>query len=188
MLFQRKKKETNPNQIHYYKDAEGNGYDLWTIEGQKLKDLIPRNTIVYGELIGWTPGGAPIQKNYTYDVPHGEAHLYVYRVAVVTNDGHLFDLSWEGVVEFCAERGLKPVVELWHGEHKDFVAEDWLDWDYSTYYPNAIPLCKESPCDEGVVVRRDGILPLALKAKSPVFLGWETKMLDKEVVDIESEG
>lgn len=176
------KDPNNSNQNHYYDS------DIWTTEGLKYAALIPQNVILYGELIGWTANGAPIQENYTYNVPHGEAHLYIYRVAVVTNDGHLYDLSWEGVKEFCTERGLKYVPELWSGEHQDFVAEDWLDWEFSTYYPTALPLSKGSPCDEGIVLRREGVLPLALKAKSPVFLGHETKMLDKEVVDIEAEG
>jgi hypothetical protein len=41
--------------------------------------------------------------------------------------------------------------------------------------------------DEGVVVRKEGITPYVLKAKSPIFLGHESKLLDAEVVDLESE-
>jgi hypothetical protein len=42
--------------------------------------------------------------------------------------------------------------------------------------------------DEGVVVRVEGIMPRVYKAKSPIFLGHETALLDKEVVDLEAEG
>lgn len=170
----------NPNQNHYYET------DLWTREGEKYAHLLPKNIILYGELIGWVNNGSPIQGNYTYNVPNGDTHLYVYRVAVVTADGHLYDLSWQGVKDFCTERGLKYVPELWNGRHEDFVAENWLDQKFYPEYAAAVPLSKDSPCDEGVVVRWDGQTPTVLKAKSPVFLGFETAQLDKEVVDLES--
>lgn len=171
----------NPNQNHFYSE------DIWTREGEKYAHLIPKNVIVYGELIGWVGENSPIQGGYTYNVPNGEAHLYVYRVAVVTADGHLFDLSWQGVKDFCTERGLKHVPELWSGRHSEFVAEDWLDRKfYQVGYPQAVPLSKDSPCDEGVCVRMDGQLPVVLKAKSPVFLGFETASLDRGEVDLES--
>lgn len=184
----------NPAQDHFY------AYDIWTTEGEKYEHLIPKNVVIYGELIGWTKDGAPIQAGYTYDVPKGEAHLYVYRVAFVSEDGGLYDLSWEGVKEFSRERGLKHVPELWSGLHSEFRAEGWLDKVYSDEYlydetvndgytdprvgykyPQALPLSKPGSVDEGVVVRAEGILPRVFKAKSPVFLEHETKLLDKGV-------
>lgn len=170
----------NPNQQHYY------GEDLWTEEGKKYDDSIPENFIVYGELIGWTGNNAPIQENYTYRIPQGTSELYIYRVAVVTNQGMLIDLSWEQVKEFCRDRGLKHVPELWVGMHKYFHAEDWMDKNYfADGYKNAVPLDDASPCDEGVCVRVDGIAPYILKAKSPKFFEHETKMIDKGAVDTE---
>lgn len=120
-------------------------------------------------------------------VRNAEAHLYVYRVAVVTADGGLYDLPWEGVKQFCAERGLNHVVELWSGLHSDFVPEEWIDRTFYPEYPHAVPLSKDSPCDEGVCVRMDGVIPVVLKCKSPIFLGHETNLADKEVIDIESD-
>lgn len=172
----------NPNQKHFY------GEDLWTEVGKKYDDSIPENFIVYGELIGWASENAPIQKGYTYRVPNGECELYVYRVAVVTNQGMLVDLSWEQVKEFCRDRALKHVPELWVGMHKYFKAEDWMDKNYfAEGYKNAVPLDDDSPCDEGVCVRVDGIAPYILKAKSPEFFAHETKMIDEGAVDTEEE-
>lgn len=191
----------NPNQNHFY------ATDIWSEEGAKYADLIPQNVVVYGELIGWTKDGAPIQQGYTYNVPKGEAHLYIYRVAVVSNDGHLYDLSWNGVKQFAFERGLNVVPELWSGYHYMFMPDDWTDKRFADEYlydetvrdpiqdprigyafPQALPLSDKKTVDEGVVVRKEGILPYVLKAKSPIFLGHETALLDKEVVDLESEG
>lgn len=191
----------NPNQNHFYST------DIWSEEGAKYADLIPQNVVVYGELIGWTKDGSPIQKGYTYNVPKGEAHLYVYRVAVISNDGHMYDLSWNGVKQFAFERGLNVVPELWSGKHEEFVADDWIDIRFADEYmydeqitdpiqdprigyayPTALPLSDKKTVDEGVVVRKEGIVPYVLKAKSPIFLGFESKLLDEEVVDLETEG
>lgn len=172
----------NPNQNHYYKS------DIWTEEGKKLDDKVPENFILYGELIGWTVDGAPIQKGYTYRLPQGTSELYIYRVAMVSNQGMLVDLSWEQVKEFCRDRGLKHVPELWVGMHRYFKAEDWLDKNFfKEVSKTAVPLADESPCDEGVCVRVDGIAPYILKAKSPRFFEHETKMLDEEAVDLEEQ-
>ena len=177
------KDPNNPNQNHFYET------DIWTDEGKKLEGLVPENFLVYGELIGWTKDGAPIQKGYTYQVPRETADLYIYRVAVVNNQGRVVDLTWSQVVEFCKDTGLRPVPELWRGLMKDFKAEDWLDKNFREEgYVEAVPLAKESPCDEGVCIRVDGLAPYILKAKSPEFLAHETKMLDEEAVDLEAEG
>ena len=55
-------------------------------------------------------------------------------------------------------------------------------------YPQAVQLDPESPVDEGVCVRVDGMAPYILKAKGPLFREHETKMLDAEAEDLESEG
>ena len=170
----------NPRSQHFY------DVDLWSTEGERVKDSIPENFIVYGELIGWTPNNAPIQKGYTYKVPVGTCDLYVYRVAIVTNQGKLVDLSWDQVKEFCRDMGLKAVPELWVGIHKYLDIDEFMDKNYREEgYKNAVPLDKDSPCDEGVCIRTDGIAPYILKAKSPKFFEHETKMLDQEVEDIE---
>jgi hypothetical protein len=177
--------QTNDNASHFY------ATDLWSEEGQKYADLIPNGVVVFGELIGWTKDGAPIQQNYTYNVPKGEAHLYVYRVATMTPDGKLYDLSWNGVKQFAFERGLNVVPELWSGKHEDFDADNYIDIRFTdetlTAYEGPLPLSDKKTVDEGVVVRKEGITPYVLKAKSPIFLGHESKLLDAEVVDLESE-
>lgn len=174
----------NPNQNHFY------AHDIWSEQGAKYADLIPQNVVVYGELIGWTKDGAPIQQGYTYNVPKGEAHLYIYRVAVISNDGHMYDLSWNGVKQFAFERGLNVVPELWSGKHEAFDADKWIDIRFADHLwiEGALPLSDKKTVDEGVVVRKEGILPYVLKAKSPIFLGHESALLDDEVVDLETEG
>ena len=175
------KDPNNPalQQKHYYSS------DIWSEATTKYGPMLPKGVILYGELIGYVTGtSTPIQTGYTYNVPVGETELYVYRVAVVQEDGGLYDLSWPGVKEFCKERGLKWVPELWSGEARYVVPDRWTNRNFNENpepgFPDTpVPLCNESPCDEGVVVRRDGVIPFALKIKSPNFLIHETKQLDQ---------
>lgn len=171
----------NPNQQHYYET------DIWTTEGKKLEGLVPENYLVFAELIGWTAEGCAIQADYTYNLPTGDCRLYVYRVAFLNHKGLVVDLSWDQVKEFCAQRGLRHVPELWRGKHKNFKAADWLDKKFHLEHPHAVAVDKQS-IDEGVCIRVDALTPAIYKAKSPKFFEYETALLDKEIVDLESAG
>ena len=165
--------------------------DLWTIVGSRLEGLLPKGYIVYGEIVGWVPDTAtPIQTGYTYRIPEGTARLFVYRVAVLNEDGYPVDLSWTAVKEFCESIGVDTVPELdatygWHLTNADRV-EDYLDTRFADIYPNALPT-DGSMIDEGVCLRVEGTTPTIVKAKSPIFLQHETKLLDKGTSDIETE-
>lgn len=172
----------NPRQNHYYDS------DLWTQEGKKLEGILPRNYLVYGEIIGWTENIAAIQKSYTYRIAPGTCELYVYRVAIVNEDGIVTDLSWDHTVEFCKKSGLKYVPEIWRGKHEDFKVENYLDRRFNETWKNTVPLEDGNTVDEGVCVRIDRITPYILKAKSPKFLQHESKMLDEQAIDLEAEG
>lgn len=174
----------NPNQNHFYTT------DIWTEEGKKLEGLIPENYLLYGELVGWTPEGAPLQKNYTYKVPRGTCDLYIYRVAFINDRGLVTDLGWDQVIEFCKDRNLKPVPTLYQGPmlSQQEIMDTFIDKNFREEgYRSAVELDPESPCDEGVCIRVDGLSPYILKAKSPMFLEHETKMLDEEATDVEAE-
>lgn len=176
----------NPYQNHFY------SRNLHVEEGRKLEGVLPQNFLAYGELIGWESSGKAIQKSYTYRVPEGTCELYVYRIAFVNGQGRVIDLAWDQVKEFCRDHGLRHVPELWRGLKKDFNAEFWLDKKYADLVNGgvveyAVPLADESPCDEGVCIRVDGLTPFVLKAKSPEFRQHESKMNDQGVVDLETE-
>lgn len=175
------KDPNNKDQQHYY------GEDLWNIQGQKYAELIPENFIIYGEFIGWTSSGAPIQKGYTYDVPQGQCDLYVYRVAIINERGLLTDLSWTHVKEFCAQRGMKTVPELWIGKHRKFDPDKYMDKQFSTMFNNCPKLSDPASSDEGVCIRVEGMVPKIYKQKCASFYEYETKQLDEGIVDMESE-
>lgn len=171
------------------------GEDLWTSTGKRLEGLLPKGTVVYAEIVGWTDGNAPIQKGYTYGIPEGQRELYIYRITQINPDGYSVDLSWEQIVEFCLNNGLKHVPVLWAGEYRSGDETYGTPGDITSVLDlnlhervtrAALPVGK-GLVDEGVCIRREGLKPIILKAKSPIFLQHETKLLDKEVVDIEAE-
>lgn len=182
------KDANNPNQNHYY------DMDLWSLEGHKLDGLLPENYLVYAELVGWTPDGKPIQKNYTYGLPQGMCELYIYRIAIINGQGLTTDLSWDQVKEFCEKNGLKYVPELGRlkmellttGDFK--YLKDLLDTRYfEAGKRNALWLGENKDIvDEGICVRAEGLTPKILKAKSPKFLEHETALLDTGEEDLES--
>ena len=177
----------NPNQQHFY------GEDIWTKEGQKLQGMLPQNYIVYAELVGWTEGGAPIQKDYTYFVPEGHAKLYVYRVAHVNAEGIITDLCWDHVKAFCRDRALETVKELWRGKKRKFNPSKFLDIRFAESKAfrkcGAVSLGSDkSLVDEGVCIRIDHMIPTIYKAKSPIFLQHETDLIDQGIADMEAEG
>lgn len=164
------------------------GVDIWTEAGKKLEGILPQNFILYGELVGYTPDGGDIQKGYHYGQETGTNDLYVYRVAFVNAQGRIVDLTWDQVVAFCSELGLKTVSELWRGRHADLDVQSFMDRRYAdTGLSQAIPLDDNGTVDEGVCIRVDGLAPYILKAKSPQFLEHESKMLDLEATDLEAE-
>ncbi|MFB8281903.1 RNA ligase family protein [Nocardia colli] len=177
------KDASNPDQAHYYTT------DIWTLAGRKYDDVIPTGYVVYGELIGWTPDGKPLQTGYTYGVPPGRSDLYVYRVATINPHGFMTDLSWPQVEEFCANHGLVTVPLLWAGYSEDFDPDAWMNKRYADEGYRAVPLEPGDTVDEGVIVRIDGLKPRIYKAKASRFLEHETKSLDDEnAIDMEELG
>lgn len=171
----------SPNAQHFYAS------DIWAQHMQRVEELIPEGYMIFGEICGHTREGAEIQKDYTYGIEDSE--LFVYRVATINPRGVVLDLSWPQVREWCAGRGLKTVPDLWEGRHSDFHVGDWLDKRFADQgYANALPLgSNKKLVDEGICIRWDGLAPVTKKAKGPTFLLHETKLLDAEVVDIESD-
>lgn len=175
--------------------------DPWSEWLEKIKDAIPESYLVYGEIIGWTSDGKAIQPGYTYNLPVGESALYIYRVAMVTPQGRVVDLTWLQVKQFAAEAGLKTVPEITTMMHLDFVPEVMIDLrfydqvlkdsnEYQEEHVGDWPVQLSDPksVDEGVCIRYEGPSgPYILKAKSPIFLNAESKLLDQGIVDTESE-
>lgn len=173
------------------KENESRGFysqDIWTQVAERFRDLVPDNFILYGEIIGYIDGDTPVQPKYTYNLKPGQSEFYCYRVSVINDQGILVDLSYDAVTVFCRERGINVVPLLWSGWHHDFDIDSFMDKRFfDEGYIQAVPLSDKDTVDEGVIIRAEAVQPLLMKAKSPIFLGYETKVLDSGNIDIESE-
>lgn len=150
------KDANNPNQNHFYET------DIWTNEGKKLDGLLPENYVVYAELVGYTPDGKEIQKNYSYGLPVGQCEMYIYRIAIINPQGHMTDLSWKQVKGFCRQNGLKYVPELTRGIMIEDLTKDefagmkqYMDVRYfDSGFRNALQLGSNNDIvDEGGILR-----------------------------------
>ena len=174
-------KDSRADQNHFYDE------DIYTAVGEKVKDAVPKNYILYGEIIGWVNNEKPIQPNYTYNLKPGSNELYIYRIATVNLDGFVTDLSWDAVKEFCKERGLNHVPELTRSiGWNDTITDHYMNKRYyDEGFSQAIPLSDPKTKDEGICIRYEAQIPVIAKAKCSEFLGHETKILDKGEIDTE---
>ena len=179
-------------------EGDGNHWystDIWSeyAQAHNLAEALPKGVMVYGELIGWLPDGTPIQRGYTYNLPKGQAALYIYRVVV-----NGYDLSDAAMREFAAQRGLEvvPLLASFSRDEGGFLLGEFLetltdttlsDEDEWAFIERSVPLSPDSPCDEGVVIRAEGITPKAAKFKFPRFYEFESKAMDKGEADIEEQ-
>ena len=200
------KDPNNPRQDHYYKK------DVYTEALLEYGDVIPKNHVIYGELVGFVGDGEgaakPLQAGHTYEAiadspdPRKRTQLYVYRVAIVTEDGELIDLSWNQVKAFCVRHGLQNVPELARVAKPDFFVEDYAELDFwadrhlsvargfDVYVDTPVKLSDGGTGkDEGVVIRDEtGMVPVFYKFKNKSFYLFESGELDRGEVDIESIG
>ena len=124
--------------------------------------------------------------------------LYVYRVAIVNEDGVLRDLSWDQVKKFCYTYGLNHTPELWRGPKAALVLEKFAEKNFygvwassvgADYIDRPVALSEGGTGkDEGIVLRvdRGGDVPYLLKYKNDSFYLAETQALDSEELDLES--
>ncbi len=177
--------------------------DLWGDIKEELKDKIPHGFTLYGEAVGYTKGGAEIQKGYDYGCKQGEKKLVIYRITSTNVMGQVHDLSSKQVQEFCDQMGLQFVHVFYSGKAKNWAPSGMIpDYSYSEHWnENFVKLLEseynEKDCfmcvnkvpEEGVVVRKEKLFGFeAYKLKSFAFLEYETKLLDEGQTNLEDNG
>lgn len=178
-----------------------------------IKDYIPRNTTIYGEVIGYKPNMQKmVQKGWDYGYPCGYWALMIYRVKY--HDKHVVkEYDVEEVRKFtldlydALERAygsdvashIRPMDLLYHGTLQDLypdipVDDNWhsavlarLKTEKRFGMEQNEPLCKNKVPREGIVLRIDNdVIPEAFKLKCLKFYSKETDMIDKgEIEDSE---
>ena len=170
--------------------------DVWGIIASELKDVIPEGYTVYGEIVGYTPGGAMIQKNYDYGITKGECEFFVYRITYNLSDGKVKELEWYEIEEFCYEYGIKTVKVYYTGLASELfeipLDKDWHETFLAklkdSYLDNVCDQCTTGSINEGIVLRIESSdKKTALKFKSPKFLIQESAARDNNEEDMEED-
>jgi hypothetical protein len=172
--------------------------DIWGIVAKEVESKIPIGFTVYGEIVGYTPDGAFIQKGYHYGCAVGEHQMVVYRVTSTSYDGNVIELSWPQLVEFCEQQGLQTVPEIYYGPvvaflpHTEETTEEWgsdlLKVLEALFTDDAdCPYNDKGTPAEGIVLRVDHLSYVdAFKCKNFRFLKRESDELDTGIVDVET--
>ncbi len=178
------------NNNHFY-DA-----DVWKIVADKAFPALKAGISIVGEIVGFTPSGSAIQKGYDYGCGEKELDFYVFKVTYTSPSGDVYVFDHKQTVAFCEKYGFKMPRTFYYGQAKDLfdlkVDDQWhdnfLQMMMTTYLEKKCDLCKNDVWAEGVILRKD--VPHewdAFKLKSFNFLGYETALLDKGEVDMETQ-
>lgn len=181
-------------------DKEGDSFyatDIYGAVAREVADLVPAGFTLYGEILGFTEDGSPIQGGYHYGCEPCKHRFIVYRITVTTAEGKVVELSWPQMLEFCSRNALEPAVTHYYGRaqglfpkldtaqhwHENFLKrleEAYVHDGLCAYNNNEVPA-------EGIVLRVDNLHQCeSYKLKNFRFLEAESKQLDKGVLDTET--
>lgn len=199
-----KNDDLNTQSNHYYSS------DVWGDAAKTLEYAVQKGYTLYGEIVGYTRDGGYIQKGYDYGciqpiyedeyVEGVHYKVYIYRITITNEDGNVSELSWKQIKSYCEHFGLRHVPEYYFGKLVDFDKsfkkiksdEEFNETVIKTledkYLEKYCEFCGNRMPSEGIVLRVDKLFNFdAFKLKSFMFLEMESKQLDENISDIESE-
>lgn len=194
------------------------GVDIWAEADKIVRPYLTKGMTAYYEIVGYLPTGAYIQKNYDYGcVPPKEGEPYthekhfkvrIYRITITNVDGISHEFSAREVQQWCKQVGLTPVEEWYYGLAGDLYLdlrqdvngepmypEDWnqLFWEKLANDKNFFMECNSPSCNnkvphEGLVIKKEDMIPRAWKLKCWNFLSKVDQMeLDNNISNIEDD-
>lgn len=182
---------TEQEHNHFY-DA-----DVWKIVADKIYPHLSQGLSVTGEIVGYTPSGRAIQKNYDYGCRPGELDFWIFNVTHTSPCGKVYTFSHREMIEFCKKFNFKTPETYFYGKAKDLFPElnveqhwhdEFLKKMMETYLEKKCTLCRNDVWAEGVILRKDEPFEWnAYKLKSFNFLLGETEQLDSGEIDLDSQ-
>lgn len=170
--------------------------DVWKMVADQIFPSLDAGISVVGEIVGYTPSGKAIQKNYDYGCEAGKLDFWIFKVTYTNPNGNVYVFNHQQTVNFCSKFGFKMPKTHFAGRAKDLfpelaVDDKWhdkfLEKMIETYLEKKCTLCTNDVWAEGVILRKD--VPHewdAFKLKSFNFLMHESAELDAGVVDMET--
>jgi hypothetical protein len=187
----------------YLNPTKGGGFygeDIWGVVAKEIGDLIPKNWTLYGEILGYTASGSPIQGKYDYGCKIGEHKFYVYKISVVNPDGKVIFLTDKQIEEYCEKVGLLyKDTFIYYGEAKDCFynplthlnnnelwREDFLKHLETLYNEKDCYMCNNKVPEEGIILRKENMYSYeAYKLKSKRFILGESDAQEKGETNLE---
>lgn len=183
------------------------GCDVWYYANEYLKPFLQKGMMIYSEIVGFLPNGGYIQKNYDYGCippkneqdykPEINFKVRIYRITLTNVDGQVHEFSAKEVQQWCKNNGLIPVEELYYGYARDLYKDlneqehwqenfiDRLANDKNFYMELNSPDCSNKVPHEGIVIKKEDMIPAATKLKCWAFLNKEQVALDAGEANIE---
>ena len=182
----------------YYKQ------DIWGTVNKELEPFLEEGMTLYGEIVGYLEGGACyIQKQYDYSCKEGQHKFFIYRITTTTPNGTVIEWDMNSIQQWAKQKGLLAVPLYYYGAASQLFKdlnnapnneEELSEWQNQflqkmkdTYLEGNDTLCVNKVPDEGIVLRREGIVLDSKKLKSFKFFEFEGKQLDSGEVDIETQ-
>lgn len=174
----------------YYKE------DIWGIVAKKIYPSLAEGITVTGEIVGYTPSGGYIQKDFDYSCAPGQLDFYIFNVTYTSPSGHVYTFSHKQMVSFCEKFGLKTPPVYFYGQAKDLFniaeSEHWhenfLAAMIEKYLEKDCDMCNNKVPAEGIVLRIDAPFDFnCFKLKSFAFLTKESRDLDAGTIDMETQ-
>lgn len=193
----------------YLNPESGNGFygeDIWGIVAKEIGHLIPKGWTLYGEIIGYTPGGSAIQsmggRDYDYGCKKGMHKFYVYKISIVNQDGSVIYLDDKQIEEYCEKVGLLfkdtfiyygfayALFSRLYSKKHSFNLEEWrnkfLELLEKEYNEKDCYMCTNNVPEEGIVVRIQRLNSYeAYKLKSKRFILGESESQEKGESNLE---
>ena len=184
------------------------GVDVWKYADDYVRPFLSKGLSLYYEIVGFLPNGGYIQKNYDYGCvppkneqdyrPEVNFKVRIYRITLTNVDGQVHEFSAKEVQQWCKNNGLIPVEELYYGYARDLYkdldeTEHWqenfidrLANDKNFYMELNSPDCNNKVPHEGIVIKKEDMIPAAVKLKCWMFLNkTEQQALDAGEDNIE---
>jgi hypothetical protein len=188
----------------YLNPTKGGGFygeDIWGVVAKEIGHLIPKNWTLYGEILGYTDLGSPIQGKYDYGCNVGEHKFYVYKISVVNPDGKVIFLTDKQIEEYCEKVGLLyKDTFIYYGEAVDLFPhiqpsvtsnidiwrEKFLNSLEYKYNEKDCYMCTNKVPEEGIILRKENMYSYeAYKLKSKRFILGESDAQEKGETNLE---
>lgn len=183
------------------------GVDVWKYADEYVRPFLQKGMTLYYEIVGFLPNGGYIQKNYDYGCvspkneqdykPEINFKVRIYRITLTNIDGQVHEFSAREVQQWCKTNGLIPVEEFYYGYARDLYKDlneqehwqenfiDRLANDKNFYMELNSPDCNNKVPHEGIVIKKEDMIPAAVKLKCFRFLQGEAAELDAGEANIE---